>query len=261
MTNQIAVQKPTPLMAMAARLEVSPEELEGIVKQTIMPAKQPVSNEQFLAFLAVANSYKLDPLKKEIYAFPNKGAIVPVVGVDGWATMINKHPEYDGMEFVFSDEIETMQNAKPCPVWAECVIYRKDRNHPVRIREYLDEVYRPQFKDVPGPWQTHTKRFLRHKAMIQTARIAFGFVGIYDDDEAERIKEATERDITPEPKPDFYPADRFAELFPRWEAAIQAGGQTPENVIGLVESKGNPLTEEQKQAIYSVTQPIEGELQ
>jgi hypothetical protein len=32
---------------------------------------------------------------------------------------------------------------------------------------------------------------LRHKAMIQCARIAFGFGGIYDQDEAERIIEAT----------------------------------------------------------------------
>lgn len=28
---------------------------------------------------------------------------------------------------------------------------------------------------------------LRHKAMIQAARIAFGFVGIYDEDEGRRI--------------------------------------------------------------------------
>ena len=62
-------------------------------------------------------------------------------------------------------------------------------------REYLDEVYREPFtgnKDgrnysVNGPWQTHTKRFLRHKSMIQAARLVFGFVGIYDQDEAERI--------------------------------------------------------------------------
>jgi len=30
---------------------------------------------------------------------------------------------------------------------------------------------------------------LRHKAMIQAARLAFGFVGIFDQDEAERITE------------------------------------------------------------------------
>jgi len=32
---------------------------------------------------------------------------------------------------------------------------------------------------------------LRHKAMIQCARLAFGFVGIFDDDEAARIVDAT----------------------------------------------------------------------
>ncbi len=41
-----------------------------------------------------------------------------------------------------------------------------------------------------GPWQTHPKRFSRHKAMIQCARMAFGFGGIYDQDEAERIAES-----------------------------------------------------------------------
>ena len=31
---------------------------------------------------------------------------------------------------------------------------------------------------------------LRHKALIQCARIAFGFAGIYDEDEGQRIREA-----------------------------------------------------------------------
>jgi hypothetical protein len=33
---------------------------------------------------------------------------------------------------------------------------------------------------------------LRHKAMIQCARLAFGFAGIYDEDEGRRIAEAQE---------------------------------------------------------------------
>lgn len=82
--------------------------------------------------------------------------------------------------------------------WIECVIHRKSLSRPTRIREYLDEVYRPA-KVVdgsikPGPWQTHPKRFHRHKSLIQCSRVAFGFAGIYDQDEAERIAEI---DITP----------------------------------------------------------------
>jgi hypothetical protein len=101
------------------------------------------------------------------------------------------------MEFSAAEKSVELPGAKPCPEWMECVMYRKDRSHPIAIREYLDEVYREPFtgnKDgrnysVNGPWQTHTKRFLRHKTMIQASRLVFGFVGIFDQDEAERILE------------------------------------------------------------------------
>ena len=123
---------------------------------------------------------------------------MPVVGVDGWSRIINQHQNFDGMEFRASDKLVEMPGAKPCPEWMECVMHRKDRKHPTAIREYLDEVYREPFtgnKDgrgytVNGPWQSHTKRFLRHKTMIQAARLVFGFGGIFDADEAERILES-----------------------------------------------------------------------
>lgn len=154
---------------------------------------QPISNEQMMALLVVADQYNLNPFTKEIYAFPDKNAgIVPIVGVDGWSRIINEHDAFDGMDFEASDEfVEIDSHHKKCPEYITCRMYRKDRSRPVEITEYLDEVYRPPFmkNDRPmiGPWQSHTKRFLRHKAMIQCARLAFGFVGIFDQDEAERI--------------------------------------------------------------------------
>ena len=152
-----------------------------------------------LALLVVADQYGLNPFTKEIYAFPDKqNGIVRVAGIDGWSRIINQHPQFDGMEFRASETFVGLPGAKPCPEWMECILYRKDRQHPGPIREYLDEVYREPYsgqKDgrpyaLNGPWQTHTKRFLRHKTMIQAARLVFGFVGLYDVDEAERILEA-----------------------------------------------------------------------
>ena len=151
-----------------------------------------------MALLIVADQYSLNPFTREIYAYPDKhNGIVPVVGVDGWSRIINQHPQFDGMEFRASDDIVEIEGAKPCPIWMECLMHRKDRKHPTAIREYLDEVYREPFtgnKDgrsytINGPWQSHTKRFLRHKAMIQAARLVFGFGGIFDPDEAQRIVE------------------------------------------------------------------------
>lgn len=148
-------------------------ELTATLKQTCFKSGTPVSDAQMTALLVVAQQYGLNPFTKEIYAFPDKGGIVPVVGVDGWARIINSHPQFDGMDFE--------QDAESCT----CIIHRKDRGHPVRVTEWLSECRRSA-----GPWVSHPRRMLRHKAMIQAARLAFGFTGIVDVDEAERIVEA-----------------------------------------------------------------------
>jgi len=137
--------------------------------------KGQVSDAQMTALLVVANQYGLNPWTKEIYAFPDKqNGIVPVVGVDGWSRIINSRPEFDGMDF--------QQDAESCT----CTIYRKDRSHPIKVTEWMAECKRSA-----GPWLSHPYRMLRHKAMIQCARLAFGFSGIFDEDEAKRIEEAS----------------------------------------------------------------------
>lgn len=194
--------RPSLVTKFASKYSIEPEKLLPILKATAFKVKDgEATNEQMAALLVVADQYGLNPFTKEIFAFPDKqNGIVPVVGVDGWSRIINDHEQSDGIEFRQSEEMSTPEGGQKCPEWMECVIYRKDRAHPIVVREYLDEVYRAPFKrndgsSTKGPWQTHTKRFLRHKTLIQAARLAYGFGGIYDEDEAERI---VERDITPE---------------------------------------------------------------
>lgn len=151
-------------------------EMLGVLKATAF--KGPANDAQLMALLVVANQYGLNPWTKELYAFPDKNnGIVPVVGVDGWSRIINSHQQFDGMDFDQTDSECT------------CRIHRKDRSHPISVTEYMAECKRGT-----GPWQSHPRRMLRHKAMIQCARLAFGYVGIYDQDEAERM---TEIDVTP----------------------------------------------------------------
>lgn len=190
--------KKSPITLFAEKFNFPDEEkLAATLKATAFKVKnETVSDEQFMALMIVANQYGLNPFTKEIYAFPDKqNGIVPVVSVDGWSRIINQHPDMDGLEFVYAEEKTTLNGSKLCSEWIECVIYRKERTHPVKVKEFLDETYREPFTGngangpytLSGPWQSHTKRMLRHKALIQCARIAFGFVGIYDQDEAERI--------------------------------------------------------------------------
>jgi len=170
MSNQLMV-------SMAEKFKVPQAEMLTTLKATAF--KGQVTDAQMTALLIVASQYNLNPWLKEIYAFPDKGGIVPIVGVDGWSRIINENPAFDGMDFVQDD------------VSCTCKIYRKDRSHPIAVTEYMSECKR----DNAQPWKTHPKRMLRHKAMIQCARVAFGYTGIFDEDEAERI---VEKDITPQ---------------------------------------------------------------
>ncbi len=163
---------PSLLAKMADRFGVEPNKMLGTLKATAF--KGDVSNEQMMALLIVANQYGLNPWTKEIYAFPDRqNGIVPVIGVDGWARIINEHPQFDGMSF--------QQDDTSCT----CTIFRKDRSHAIEVTEYMSECRREI-----GPWKSHPRRMLRHKAMIQCARLAFGLVGVYDPDEADRLVEA-----------------------------------------------------------------------
>lgn len=221
------------------------KELINTLKATAFKVKDgEVTAAQMMALLIVADQYGLNPFTKEIFAYPDKqNGIVPVVSVDGWSRIINQHPDMDGLEFIYDENIVTEADAKPCPASIECVIYRKGRAHPVRIKEFLDETYRPPFKGmgknnqpyaISGPWQSHTKRMLRHKALIQCSRIAFGFTGIYDQDEAERIIEGqAERIIENETQAEA--SDKAKQLLPRlinraardgsWQAALEYVGE------------------------------------
>lgn len=180
-----AAQPPSLLAKLATKYSVEPQKMLSTLKSTAF--KGDVSNEQLMALLIVADQYGLNPWTKEVYAFPDKGGIVPVVGVDGWSRIINQHPAFDGMEFA-----DGPADDKGLPEWIECAVYRKDRGHAIKVREYMAECKRGT-----QPWNSHPRRMLRHKAMIQAARMAFGFVGIYDEDEAQRIVHGGMKDITP----------------------------------------------------------------
>ena len=167
-TNQSA------LAVMAGRLQCDTEKLLSTLKSTVFKG---ATNEELMALTVVANTYNLNPLTKELYAFPAKGGgIVPVVSIDGWLRIINDHPQMDGMETSYD-----LDDAGQ-PISCTATIWRKDRTKPIQVTEFLAECRRNT-----DPWKMPF-RMLRHKAIIQCARVAFGFSGIMDEDEAGSIK-------------------------------------------------------------------------
>jgi phage recombination protein Bet len=237
----------------ADKFNVEEQKVMDILKSTAFKQRDgnPPSDNQMMALMIVADQYGLNPFVKEIYAYPDKSnGIVPVVGVDGWSRIMNDHPQMDGIEFRYSDET-VEHKGKKCHVWIECVITRKDRSKPIVVREYFDEVVRST--SFATPWDSHPKRMHRHKAEIQCARIAFGFAGIYDEDEAERIleKDVTAQGETLKPEVKYVLDADFETSKAKFKGAIDNGKHTVESLTIWIETKGKLLTESQKAEINS----------
>lgn len=164
------------LASVAKRFEMEPMQFEKTLRATVVPGN--CTNEQFSAFLCVANEYGLNPITKEIYAFPAKsGGIQPIVSIDGWLKIINRQPGFDGMEF--DDKLDDSGKL----ISVTCRIFHKDRSRPTAVTEYMSECERST-----DTWKKWPARMLRHKATIQCARYAFGLSGIVDEDEYQRAE-------------------------------------------------------------------------
>lgn len=136
---------------------------------------------QLAAYLVLLDRHNLNPFSgKELYLMKQGGKIQFVLGVDGWTRVINDNPLVDGINFNFSETMEEFKvgnrTTKPCHTWVECIIYRKDRNHPTTIREYGAECVRNS-----QLWADMPNRMLRHKSLIQAARVALGLSEFSDE--------------------------------------------------------------------------------
>jgi phage recombination protein Bet len=145
------------------------------MQSTVLPN---ATQEQALAFLTVCREYKLNPLIKEVYAFPSRGGIQPIVGVDGWLAIANRQPQFDGLE------TEEINDAEGNLIAIKATIWRSDRKHPTTATERMSECVRPT-----PIWTKYPCRMLTNKAIIQAIRRAFSISGICDPDEGERIAE------------------------------------------------------------------------
>lgn len=245
---QVPQKQTSALALMAGKYNVEPSKLLETLKNTVFRG---ATNDELLALVVVSNEYGLNPLTKEIYAFPAKGGgIVPVVSIDGWIRMMNDHPQFDGIDY----EFEHSDDGKL--IACTSVIYRKDRSKPVRVTEYMVECRRNT-----DPWKME-HRMLRHKATIQGARVAFGFSGITDEDEAAATPGlANARDVTPK-------AARAEQLnpfvqVPSLEAQADEcnAANVTSDIIPARPEKAAPVVEaDVVKPAHEVAEPTEGEM-
>ena len=180
------------LTVIAQNTGTTEEEITDVLRGMIVSAKNQhgaqATNAELAVITGVCATYGLNPLVKECAAFISGGKLQIVVMIDGWYKLVNRQPDYDGVEF------EEHFNDKGDLVSTTCKMYLKTRGRPVCVTEHMTEC-RDSKSSV---WQKWPARMLRHKAFIQAARMAFGISEVVDDDEAARITGARqEKDITP----------------------------------------------------------------
>lgn len=169
-----------------------------------------ITREEMTGVLLLAKKLDLDPFSKEIYAIPgrNDGPVVPVIAFDGWMKILLRQPTFDGMETLPSDEmIEVDGYPRKVHAWCECVIYDKERSHPIRVREYFEEVMHPRYfrtnkgsvmLDQNSPWVRMPWRMLRAKTVIQAVRNAYP-VGGFEVMSEDEVEEATAEAVAATP--------------------------------------------------------------
>jgi phage recombination protein Bet len=164
--------------------DMEPGKVMNIVANTVFKGSDkepPLVPEEIAAALIVCNAYNLNPFTKEIYAFRSKGKLLIVVGIDGWATIVNRQPQFNGIEF--EEHFDDRGNIRA----VTCRMHRKDRALPTVVTEYTHECRRDTI-----PWNTMPIRMTRNRAFVQCARIAFSVSGIIDNDEAQTIEGSPE---------------------------------------------------------------------
>ncbi len=184
--TQLAVtpQRQGVIAKFATMYDVEPQKVLAIVAATVFKQagnEPPLSQEETAAALIVCNAYNLNPFTKEIYAFRSKGKLLVVVGVDGWAAIVNRQSELNGIEFEEHFDDKGVIRA------VTCKIHRKDCALPVVVTEYTHECRRDTI-----PWNTMPIRMTRNRAFVQCARVAFSVSGIIDSDEAQTIEGSPE---------------------------------------------------------------------
>jgi len=192
-----------PLTAPVTRVEVDERALERIMPREATAADVHV-------FKRICEHVRLNPFLREIYAIPNKkrGGLDYVVGIDGWCNVITRDPKFRGIEF---DEEFDDSGALVSIV---CTLHVDGWLKPVIVRERLVECQRPT-----DPWRQMPARMLRHCALKQAGRIAFGLAGIVDQDE---IDDANDSDdgVQPQAKPAALPPASAASLQAALDAAL-----------------------------------------
>lgn len=170
-------------------LDFTRAEVVQTVKATV---GRDLTDAELALFIEHCKATRLNPYKREVWAIKAGGRLQVMTGINGFLSIANNHPMFDGMEVEVDDDQK--------PTKATCKVYRKDRRFPAVGVALLKEYG----KDTPI-WRQMPRVMLTKVAKSIAIREAFPMElnGLYSEEEmplnfaapADVEPEATELDI------------------------------------------------------------------
>lgn len=119
------------------------------------------TESEFQMFWEFCKSTGLNPFKKEIWFIKTGAGVQMMTGINGFLTIANNHPQFDGMTVSIKEEDGKL-------ISATCTVYRKDRKYPSEATVYYSEYA----KNSPI-WRTMPRMMLQKVAKSVALREAF----------------------------------------------------------------------------------------
>lgn len=153
----------------------------GFVLNTLAAAnggRQPTA-DAMLEYATLCLQTGLNPIiKSEVAPLVQGNRVSLIVMRDGWVKLRKSQADYDGMDFVFSEDTVT-SNGHKVPAWIECRLYEKGRSRPFVWRTPFDEA----FVSTSPVWKKEPTNMLQIRAMIRAIRNCYG-LAVYSPEEA-----------------------------------------------------------------------------
>lgn len=196
-SEQIQVHQAPPLIKasdkLSSALGIPVQQMITTIKAQCFRGTNPdsVSDAQLAAFVSIANEMGVNPLLPGmLYAYPDRGAIMPMMGPDGVFKKLSEHPDVDSWETVVYPEDVALP-----PTHATTKIWRKNRERPIAYTALLSE-----WKVESNPnWRTRTRHMLGLRSLKQAARQVIH--GLPHDEDERAIIGAQEINVTPKEEP------------------------------------------------------------
>jgi phage recombination protein Bet len=165
-------------------------------REQIKKSCAPLATDHELdTFIYLSNQYGLDPIKKEIYFIKYGGKATIMTSRDGYLTIAQRNPNFNGMESDAIYEGDRLTKRDDCSILisygdehfkfdkaqlrgAFCNVYRKDMDMAVSVLVALKD-----YKKDNDIWRQYTNAMIIKIAESQALKRAFGISGLVTKEE------------------------------------------------------------------------------